>query len=95
MSGALLSFERVSYSYPEAERPALSDVSLELHPGEFCLLAGLSGSGKSSLLGAACGRLVLSGILDSQIEMVQARLLELAVVDFEIDQDGEWIAVVI
>jgi energy-coupling factor transporter ATP-binding protein EcfA2 len=55
MSGALLRFERVSYSYPEAERPALSDVSLELHPGEFCLLAGLSGSGKSSLLGAACG----------------------------------------
>jgi ribosomal protein L11 methyltransferase len=48
-----------------------------------------------ALLGATCGRLVLSGILDSQIEMVKARLLELAVVDFEIDQDGEWIAMVI
>jgi len=48
-----------------------------------------------ALLGAACGRLVLSGILDSQLEMVKARLLELAVVDFEIDQDGEWIAIVI
>jgi ribosomal protein L11 methyltransferase len=47
-----------------------------------------------ALLGATCGRLVLSGILDSQIEMVKARLLELAVVDFEIDQDGEWIAMV-
>jgi ribosomal protein L11 methyltransferase len=47
------------------------------------------------LLGATCGRLVLSGILDAQIEMVKARLLELAVVDFEIDQDGEWIAIVI
>ena len=42
-----------------------------------------------------CGRLVLSGILDSQIEMVKSRLLELAVVDFEIDQDGEWAALVI
>ncbi|HWG09048.1 MAG TPA: ATP-binding cassette domain-containing protein [Solirubrobacteraceae bacterium] len=55
MSSALLSFERVSYSYPGTEQPALSDVSLELHPGEFCLLAGLSGSGKSSLLRAASG----------------------------------------
>jgi energy-coupling factor transport system ATP-binding protein len=52
---ALISFEDVTYAYPDAERPALSDVSLELHPGEFCLLAGLSGSGKSSLLRAACG----------------------------------------
>jgi ribosomal protein L11 methyltransferase len=48
-----------------------------------------------ALLGAACGRLILSGVLDTQIEMVKARLLELAVVDFEIDQDGEWIAMVI
>ena len=47
------------------------------------------------LLGAACGRLVLSGILDSQIEMVKSRLLELAVVDVEVDQDGEWIALII
>ncbi len=48
-----------------------------------------------ALLGATCGRLVLSGILDSQIEMVKSRLLELAVVDFEIDQDGEWAALTI
>ena len=47
------------------------------------------------LLGATCGRLVLSGILDSQIEMVKSRLIELAVVDFEIDQDGEWAALTI
>ena len=55
MSGALLSFERVNYRYPGSEQEALSDVSLTLAPGEFCLLAGLSGSGKSSLLRAACG----------------------------------------
>src|SRR5207244_9750505 len=48
-----------------------------------------------ALLGATCGRLVLSGILDSQIEMVKSRLLELAVVDFEIDQDGGWAALTI
>jgi len=47
------------------------------------------------LLSATCGRLVLSGILDAQIEGVRSRLLELAVVDFEVDQDGEWAALVI
>jgi energy-coupling factor transporter ATP-binding protein EcfA2 len=55
MSGALLSFESVSYHYPQFAQPALSDVSLDIAPGEFCVLAGLSGSGKSSLLRAACG----------------------------------------
>jgi energy-coupling factor transport system ATP-binding protein len=55
MSGALLSFEHVTYHYPGSERAALSDVSFAVAPGEFCLLAGLSGSGKSSLLRAACG----------------------------------------
>jgi energy-coupling factor transport system ATP-binding protein len=55
MSEALLSFEGVSYEYPELARPALSDVELEIGPGEFCVLAGLSGSGKSTLLRAASG----------------------------------------
>jgi ribosomal protein L11 methyltransferase len=48
-----------------------------------------------ALIGATCGRLILSGILDSQIEMVKSRLLELGVSEFEIYQDGEWIAVVV
>ncbi len=55
MSAAVLSFEGVTYRYPGVERPALSDVTLQIVPGEFCLLAGLSGSGKSSLLRAASG----------------------------------------
>jgi ribosomal protein L11 methylase PrmA len=48
-----------------------------------------------SLLGASCGRLVLSGILAEQKELVLSRLLELGADSFEIDQDGEWMALVV
>ena len=50
-----LAIERLGYAYPHAERPALSDVTLTVAPGEFTLLAGRSASGKSTLLKAACG----------------------------------------
>jgi energy-coupling factor transport system ATP-binding protein len=50
-----LAVERLSYAYPRAAAPALVDVSLEVAPGEFVLLAGRSASGKSTLLRAACG----------------------------------------
>ena len=58
-----LAIEGLSYSYPRrpiqaeggAAGRALSDVSLEVAPGEFVLLAGRSASGKSTLLKAACG----------------------------------------
>jgi len=48
-----------------------------------------------SLLGATCGRLALSGILDSQIELVQSRLLELGATTLETEQDGEWVSIVV
>ena len=48
-----------------------------------------------SLLGASCGRLVLSGILAEQLELVQSRLRELGADNFGIDQDGEWVALAI
>jgi energy-coupling factor transport system ATP-binding protein len=50
-----LAIEGLGYAYPNAPNPALRDVSLHLHPGEFVLLAGRSACGKSTLLRAACG----------------------------------------
>lgn len=47
------------------------------------------------LLGAACGRLLLSGILDTQVELVESRVRELGARVFEIDRDGEWVALVV
>ena len=47
------------------------------------------------LIGATCGKLILSGILETQIEMVQAGLHACGVDDFELAQDGEWVAFII
>jgi ribosomal protein L11 methyltransferase len=48
------------------------------------------------LLGATCGRLVLSGILDTQLETVRARLHQCGVSEvLEIMSDGEWIALIV
>jgi ribosomal protein L11 methyltransferase len=48
-----------------------------------------------ALLAATCGRLVLSGILDTQADMVQTRVAELGATILETDQDGEWVALVV
>jgi len=48
-----------------------------------------------ALVGVTCGKLILSGILETQLEMVQAALHQSGIDEFEVTQDGEWIAVVI
>jgi ribosomal protein L11 methyltransferase len=47
------------------------------------------------LLGVTCGHLILSGILDSQLELLESNLSKLGLHDFEVDQDGEWIALMV
>ena len=63
-----VSCERVSYSYPGSERPALSGVSLDLRPGEYVGVVGPNGGGKSTLvrllnglLRPDSGRVLVSG----------------------------------
>ena len=48
-----------------------------------------------ALTGATCGRLILSGILDSQTELILSRLRELGITQQpEILTDGEWVAII-
>jgi ribosomal protein L11 methyltransferase len=48
------------------------------------------------LIGATCGRLALSGILDVQLEALRARLQESGVSEpLEIMSDGEWVALIV
>jgi energy-coupling factor transporter ATP-binding protein EcfA2 len=46
---ALVDLDGVSFWYPQAERPALDDVTLAIEPGEVVGLAGPAGAGKSTL----------------------------------------------
>lgn len=46
---ALVKFENFSFRYPQYGN-ALSDINLEVSPGDFVLLCGPSGSGKTTLL---------------------------------------------
>jgi len=48
-----------------------------------------------ALVDATCGRLVLSGILDSQVDLVAARLQELGASILDSKSDGEWVALVV
>jgi sulfonate transport system ATP-binding protein len=51
--GVSLELDKVSKSF--GKRQVLSDVQLELHPGEFVAVVGRSGCGKSTLLRAIAG----------------------------------------
>jgi energy-coupling factor transport system ATP-binding protein len=85
----------LTYAYPEADVPALRNISLDLPTGEFVLLAGRSASGKSTLLRAACGLVphFHGGEIEGRIEVAGIDAIagpgELAAVVGYVAQDPE------
>ena len=51
----MITFDQVSFTYNEAQRPTLHRVNLEIAEGELCVVVGETGTGKSTLLRAING----------------------------------------
>jgi subfamily B ATP-binding cassette protein MsbA len=75
-----LRFESVTFRYPGSERPALSGVSLHIHPGESIALVGQSGSGKTTFASLiprfyhpTAGRLLVDGHDIEEITLASLR----------------------
>lgn len=49
MPDPIIRFDNVSYRYPGTEEPALSEITLEVMPGEYVAVCGLNGAGKTTL----------------------------------------------
>lgn len=49
-TGGRIRFDRVSFSFPGNRKPALSDISFSVNPGETLGIVGPPGSGKTTLL---------------------------------------------
>lgn len=50
-----LSFENVSYRYPNTDKDTIKDFTLEVNPGECIAFVGASGSGKSTIMNMIIG----------------------------------------
>lgn len=54
-SPSVFRVDNVTVRFPGMIRPALADVSLDMRPGEFLVLVGRSGSGKTTILNLVAG----------------------------------------
>ncbi|KAI9294503.1 hypothetical protein K502DRAFT_365790 [Neoconidiobolus thromboides FSU 785] len=60
-SSPLLELDSASFSWSVDAKPVLSDLSLKIHKGQIFAVVGDVGAGKSSILSALMGQMVLKG----------------------------------
>ncbi len=75
-----LRLENVTFRYPNAMNPALSEVTLDVQPGQTVALVGVSGGGKSTFVNLVTrfydpegGRLLLDGVPYQDIRLASLR----------------------
>lgn len=64
---ALFNIENLSFTYPGQEKPVLDNISLDINRGEFMVLCGQSGCGKTTLLKTLKNQLRPKGELNGRI----------------------------
>ncbi len=63
----ILTIKDLTFSYPNAETPAVDGVSLSVRSGEFLVLCGQSGCGKTTLLRQCKPQLAPNGVKNGEI----------------------------
>lgn len=63
----IIKCEKLKFTYPLSNRPALNGVNFTIEDGEFCLVMGKSASGKSTLLKLLKKEIAPAGTLDGTI----------------------------
>ena len=75
----ILSARNLNLSYNGSPKPVLKNISLDVHHGEFILIAGESGSGKSSLLNCLSGLVpkVIPGRMEGSVHLMERDINEI------------------
>jgi ABC transporter fused permease/ATP-binding protein len=73
-------FDHVSFAYPSRAQPVLTDVDLDIKPGEVIALVGPSGAGKSTILSLLyrfydvdAGRVLVEGVDVRELSLAELR----------------------
>ena len=74
---ALLRFEAVSFAYPNAKKRVLNQISFSMEEGEYLVVCGESGCGKTSLLRLAKPEMTPAGAFEGKIYYKDTPLEEL------------------
>ena len=99
----VISFKNYSFQYRAQKRPTLTNINLDIYPGERVLIAGPSGCGKSTLAGCinglnpcsnpgkATGELIIDGV-----DATKSSIFELSAHVGTVlqDPDGQFIGII-